>query len=172
GTRGVRDRGPRGPSTQARPGHGRGSRVVVVVRGHLRGHRAVGGEDACAPWWATMLARYGPGPFATASESGSWVTLLVSQRGDDSSIAFIAFAVAWGALCSVAVARGGAPWLLVGWIGLLALADFRAFGQLAAIPASVGLGCGASALAMAAEPIGARLGVRPAMRARFALERE
>src|SRR5581483_8612290 len=148
----------------------RRGRDPVAARGFLSSFVAIG--VVTAPWWATMLARYGPGPFATASESGSWVTLLVSQRGDDSSIAFIAFAVAWGALCSVAVARGGAPWLLVGWIGLLALADFRAFGQLAAIPASVGLGCGASALAMAAEPIGARLGVRPAMRARFALERE
>lgn len=103
-----------------------------------------------APWWLTVLVRFGPAPFAGATDQG-WSTagviaalsyLTRTAVGMTPAIAFLWFL---GFLCAALSQR----YLLIGWLAVMVTVEFRAFDWVSAVPTSLLAGIGAARLVSA-----------------------
>ena len=90
-----------------------------------------------APWWITVVLRYGVGPFVAAATTGSLdnpvLDLLTFQRTDEPYFPIIAATAVLGLI--VQIARG--RYLIPAWLVAIALLDHRSFNALSGLPIGI-----------------------------------
>lgn len=88
-----------------------------------------------APWWGTIVIRFGPSPLLAAAGTGgyawfSWVSLITFDFGEESFLGLLAALSLLGCVICLVERR----YLLAAWLALILVADPRSGGTYATVP--------------------------------------